>query len=143
MHTQALFRETQQAHHYLRRCTIDLKLDNNHDVVFINGPLNASGVTHPFTETVEQRLKILLLTFAGEWFWDTTYGTPYWQSILGIKTTKARADLIFSEKILSEPGVKEITHFNSTFVNRQYSLTFRVRVVDGTITSPIVITPTL
>lgn len=122
---------------------MDLKLDESiHDCIWENGPLTAAGVTHPFTETVGQRLKILLLTFAGEWFWDTTYGIPYWQSILGRKTTKARVDLIFSQKILSDPGVKEITYFKSTFVNRQYSLTFKVRVVDGSVTAPIIITPT-
>lgn len=121
---------------------MDLKLTDGHDVVWENGPLTSAGVTHPFTETVGQRLKILLLNFAGEWFWDTTYGIPYWQSILGRKTTKARVDLIFSQKILSDPGVKEITYFKSTFINRQYSLTFKVRVVDGSITAPITITPT-
>ena len=121
---------------------MDLKLTDGHDVVWENGPLTAAGVTHPFTETVAQRLKILLLTYQNEWFWDTTYGVPYWQSILGIKTTKARVDLIFSQKILSEPGVKEIVSFKSTLVNRQYSLTFQARVVDGTVTPPIVITPT-
>jgi len=121
---------------------MDLKLTSvEHDCVFINGPLTKEGVTTPLTETVGQRLKILLLTWAGEWFWNTTYGIPYWQSILGRKTTKARVDLIFSQAILSEPGVKEIVSFNSTFENRQYSLTFKVRVVDGTITPAITIIP--
>jgi hypothetical protein len=122
---------------------VDLKLDETtHDCVFINGPLTASGITHPFTETVGQRLKIMLLTYMGEWFWDTTYGIPYYQRLLGIKqTSKASIDLIFNQKILEEPGVKEIVSFKSTFVNRVYSLTFQVKVVDGTITSPIVVGP--
>ena len=122
---------------------MDLLLNTQtHDCVWINGPLSVGGITSPPTETVGQRLKILLLTWTGEWFWDTTYGIPYWQSILGRKTTKARVDLIFSQKILSDPGVKEITYFKSTFISRQYSLTFKVRVVDGSITAPITITPT-
>jgi len=67
---------------------------------------------------------------------------PYWQRILGIKqTSKAAVDLLFQQKILEEQGVKEIVTFNSTFVNRQYSLTFSVKVVDGTVTSPISVQP--
>ena len=121
---------------------MDLKLnDSTWDCVFINGPLTKEGITSPLTETVAQRLKILLLTFMGEWFWDTTYGIPYYQSILGRKTTKERVDLIYNQKILSEPGVREIITFDSTLKNRVYSLTFSVRVTDGTITDPITITP--
>lgn len=70
------------------------------------------------------------------------YGVPYFQRLLGHKqTSKAAADLIFQSQILAEPGVKEIVSFDSTFVNRQYSLTFKVKVVTGEITSAIVINP--
>lgn len=120
---------------------MDLLLNTQtHDCVWINGPLNTAGVTSPPTETVGQRLKIMLLTWRGEWFFNTTYGVPYWD-ILGRKVTKERVDLIFNQKILEEPGVREIVTFDSTFNNRVYSLTFSVRVTDGTITSPITITP--
>lgn len=122
---------------------MDLLLDtSSHDIVWNNGPLTKDYVTEPFTQTVAQRLKIRLLTFQEEWFMDTTYGVPYWQQILGIKSTKSAVDTIFQQQILAETGVKEITSFSSTFENRNYSLTFTVKVVDGTITSPIVITPT-
>lgn len=78
----------------------------------------------------------------GEYFMDTTYGVPWWQRLLGVKqTSKAAADLIFQQQILLEPGVKEIVSFESTFVNRKYSLTFKVRVVTGEITAPIIISP--
>ncbi|RYY51373.1 MAG: hypothetical protein EOO06_01180 [Chitinophagaceae bacterium] len=122
---------------------MDFKLDPyTNDIIWTNGPLLISQVTQPFTETVAQRLKIRLLTFQGEWFMDTTYGVPWFQRILGIKqSSKSAVDLIFQQKILEEPGVKEIVSFDSTFVNRQYSLSFKVRVVTGEITSPIVINP--
>jgi hypothetical protein len=94
------------------------------------------------TETVGQRLKIRLLTFYGEWFINTVYGVPYFSRLLGIKqTSKAAADLIFQQQILAEEGVKEIVTFNSTFVNRKYSLVFSVRVVTGEVTAPIVVQP--
>lgn len=104
--------------------------------------MKVEDTTQPFTETVAQRLKIRLLTFQNEWFLDTTYGVPYWQRLLGVKqTSKAAADLIFQQKILEEQGVKEIVSFDSSFANRQYSLTFKVRVVTGEVSAPIVIQP--
>jgi hypothetical protein len=122
---------------------LDFKLDSNSwDIVWRNGPLRKEETTQPMTETVGQRLKIRLLTFYGEWFINTVYGVPYFSRLLGIKqTSKAAADLIFQQQILAEEGVKEIVTFNSTFVNRKYSLVFSVRVVTGEVTAPIVVQP--
>lgn len=112
------------------------------DVVWNNGPLTKEFTTQPLTQTVGQRLKIRLLSFRGEWFINTAYGVPYWESILGRKqTSKIATDLIFQTEILAEAGVKEIVSFDSSFVNRQYSLTFRVSVETGEVTAPIVIQP--
>jgi len=121
---------------------MDLKIDySTGDVIFVNGPLTKSDVTQPLVETVQQRLFIRLRTFLGEWFLNTAYGVPYFQDVLGKKTTKSAVDLIMQQQILAEVGVKEITYFNSTLVNRQYSLNFRVKVVDGSTTDTISITP--
>jgi hypothetical protein len=122
---------------------LDLLLDpTTWDVVWNNGPLTKEFTTQPLTQTVGQRLKIRLLSFYGDWFMDTTYGVPYFQRLLGVKqTSKAAADLIFQQQILAEQGVKEIVSFDSSFVNRQYSLTFRVSVETGEVTAPIVIQP--
>lgn len=122
---------------------MDFKLDpDSWDIIWHNGPLVKKDTTQPFTETVGQRLKIRLQTFLGEWFINTVYGVPYWQRLLGIKqTSKAAADLIFQQEILKEEGVKEIVSFESTFVNRKYSLVFKVRVVTGEVSAPIVIQP--
>lgn len=111
------------------------------DLTWKNGPLTVDYTTQPFVDTVKQRLFIMLRTFQGEWFMDLNHGIPYWQSILGKKTTKSAVDLIFQQKILAENGVKEITEFKSTFVNRQYSLQFKVRVSTGEITDTITINP--
>lgn len=122
---------------------MDFKLNpTTWDIIWNNGPLTREYTTQPLTQTVGQRLKIRLLTFKDEWFMDTTYGCPWWQRLLGVKqTSKASADLIFQQQILLEPGVKEIVSFESTFVNRKYSLTFKVRVVTGEVTAPIIISP--
>lgn len=121
---------------------MDLLLDyESGDLVFHNGPLTPEYTTQPLVHIVQQRLFILLRTFFSEWFMDQSYGIPYFQDMLGIKTTKSRVDLIFQQKILAENGVKEITEFNSTFVNRVYSLSFKVRVNTGEVTDTITINP--
>lgn len=120
---------------------MDLKLTTDHDIYWHNGPANRSDFTHLYTEKVGQRLKIRLLTFQEEYFWNLTYGVPWWQKILGKKISKSALDLLLQQQILLEEGVKEITYFQSTFVNRKYSLVFRVKCVDGQITAPISITP--
>lgn len=120
---------------------MDLKLDEStHDCVFNNAPLTKAFTTQPYTETVAQRLKIRLLTFQEEYVFDTNYGVPWFQRVLGKKTSKASVDLLLQQNILLETGVKEITSFSSTLVNRDYSMTFRVKVVSGEETTPITIT---
>ncbi len=112
------------------------------DIVWRNGPLRKEETTQSRIDVVAQRLLILLRTFKGEWFLDTDYGIPYFQSILGMKTSKSAVDLIFQKAILAENGVRELTFFESTFVNRQYSMTFRVKVTTGEESGLITITPT-
>lgn len=123
---------------------MDILLDEvSHDVVWNNGPLTKEFTTQPLTQTVSQRLKIRLLSFKNEWFLDTNYGVPWFQEILGLKPSKARVDKILQQQILLEPGVKEIVSFSSTLVNRQYSLNFRVKVISGEVTAPILISPVI
>ena len=110
------------------------------DLTWKNGPLTPDYTTQSRVDVVAQRLRIRLLTFREEWFLDTSYGVPYW-SILGRKIKKSAVDLIFQREILAENGVKELTFFESTFRNRQYSLAFRVKVATGDETETITLTP--
>lgn len=120
---------------------MDLKLDSTtFDLVWRNGPLLASDTTQTPVEVTGQRLLILLRTWMTEWFLDTTYGVPWEQRIIAKKqSSKAATDLILQQKVLSDAGVREIVSWDSTFVNRKYTLTFQVKVVDGTISGPIVV----
>lgn len=110
------------------------------DIVWNNGPLLVKDTTQSRADVVAQRLLIRLRNFRGEWFLDTNYGVPYW-SILGHKIKKSAVDLIFQREILAENGVKELTFFESTFENRKYSLSFRVKVTTGEESGLITITP--
>lgn len=108
------------------------------DAVWINGkcPMvtDSAGV-------VAQRLRIKLRTFLGEWVFNTAYGVPYWQRILGKKVSKVSVDRIFQEQILAEDGVVELVFFSSTLsAQREYSAQFRVRANNNLITETIEIT---
>ena len=128
---------------------MDIRLNNDRtsldfgDAVFINGPLSPAGVTQDPAEVVAQRLRIRLGTYLGEWFLNTEYGVSYYQQILAKKTTKVAVDRIFQQQILSERGVRELVSFSSTFQNRQYEMSFRVRVLNGTETETISINTAL
>ena len=111
------------------------------DLTWKNGPLTPDYTTQSRVNVVAQRLRIRLLTFREEWFLDTGYGVPYFQRILGHKIKKSAVDLIFQREILAENGVKELTFFESTFENRKYSLSFRVKVTTGEESGLITITP--
>lgn len=116
---------------------MDLLLDpNTHDLVFVNG---AISVTKSQSEIVAQRLKITLYTFLGEWFLDSEVGVPYFQQIFGKIRSKSSIDVIFQNIISKDDGVIEIREFSSELDNtgRGYSMTFKVRVSDGTITDNI------
>ena len=110
------------------------------DLTWKNGPLTPDYTTQSRVDVVAQRLLIRLRNFEGEWFLDTSYGVPYW-SILGHKIKKSAVDLIFQREILAENGIKELTFFESTFENRKYTLSFRVKVTTGDETETITLTP--
>ena len=110
---------------------MDILLDEiTHDALFING---ATPVTPSISEGLKQRLKIKLLTFKGEWFLDTNYGTPYFQQIFGKNRSKGTVDIIFRQVISSDKDVATITRFASKLTSdRVYSLNFSVKSRDGT-----------
>lgn len=117
------------------RCIIDLLLNSEtNDLVFTNG---VCPVTNTDFSVVGQRLKIRLQTFQGEYDFNTGYGVPYFQRILGKKIRKQDVDNIFQQIILEEVGVLEILKFNSTLINKTYNLNFSVRDDKGAISSNI------
>lgn len=118
---------------------MDLLLDPvTHDLVFVNGQ---ATVTQTQAEIVTQRLKIVLYTFLGEWFLDETIGVPYFQQIFGKVRSKSAIDVIFQNIISEDEGVVEIREFTSEMSagDRGYTMTFKVRVADDTVTDDITI----
>jgi hypothetical protein len=81
-------------------------------------------------EAVAQVIKTRLLLMTGEWFLDTTDGTPYATQILGTGTSSTR-DLAVKRRILQTPGVKQITSYSSSVVDRKFSVSVTVDTIYG------------
>lgn len=109
---------------------MDILLDEaTHDAIFVNGE---TPVTNGIAGSLKQRLKIKLLTFKGEWFLNTNYGTPYFQQIFGKRRSKSSVDIIFRELIQDDNDVLSIVRFDSSLsAKRTYSLSFTVESVTG------------
>lgn len=85
------------------------KLDANGDYTF--GLI--SGNFHKNTpEAVAQAVKTRLGLIQGEWFIDTSAGTPYNSQILGAGTV-SRYDAAIQEVILETQGVRGIASYSS------------------------------
>lgn len=105
---------------------IDLLLDNNNDLVIESGDLQFSkGV-----QAIMQQCRIQLQMFQGEWFLDLDAGIPYWQSILGSKTSDAiaAARIYFTGELLNVQGVTEVTKMELSYKGTDRSLTIKWRV---------------
>lgn len=63
-------------------------------------------------EAVAQAVKTRLRLEAGEWFLDTTDGTPWRTKVLGKRTSDTR-DIVIRSRVLGTTGVTAITAYNS------------------------------
>lgn len=79
---------------------------------------------------VVQSVKTRLLLWAGEWFLDTTSGTPWLQQILSanIKNTTPLYDRAIRERVLQTAGVTGIAEYSSVLddVRRKLAVTMTV-----------------
>lgn len=84
---------------------LDLALTPDHDLdldllgraTFVDG-----------AERVAQQVKVTLLAFLGEWFLDTTFGVPYFESILVKDPDRASIEAILRARIQAVPGVERV-----------------------------------
>lgn len=91
-------------------------------------------------EAVAQAVLTRLKLAQGEWFLDTTVGTPYKQKILGMGRV-ATYDAAIIEVILGTPGVTSLVSYSSNLDRRTRQATVEA-VIDtqygqATINSPI------
>jgi hypothetical protein len=83
---------------------------------------------------VVQAIRTRLMLWTGEWFLDNREGTPYKELILGYGTQGTR-DLAVKERILSTPGVLELTDYSSSVsALRKMTVAATVKTIYGSST---------
>lgn len=73
-------------------------------------------------QTVAQAVSTRLKLWMGEWFMDTSDGTPWQQNILGPRAG-ASPDAYIKQRILGTPGVTQLTEYNSVYDGNGRTLT--------------------
>lgn len=118
----------------------DFKLDDSGDLVISDGDL---VLTTTRSEMCKQSLYIILNTWQGEWFLDSSFGVPYMQQIIGVARKKSIIDKVLLEYIQSSDYVDSLISYTSTETKNQryYSATFTVQVDEDTVTSMVDTTP--
>lgn len=95
------------------------KLDADGDYTF-GGSANDFLVDSP--EGVAQAVQTRLLLLKGEWFVDTSDGTPWSTEVLG-EHTRATYDMAIRNRILGTQGVVQIDSYASVFEPNSRKLT--------------------
>lgn len=108
------------------------KLDSSGDMTFGR---SASNFWRDVPEAPAQAVKTRLLLRLGEWFLDTSDGTPYDTKILG-KHTSGTRDAAIRERIMGTEGVTSLEAYSSTFDpdTRAFTVSATVTTDYGTIT---------
>lgn len=88
--------------------TTDLKLSNQHDLLIKDGQLVLTSGAHQKA----QQVKIALLTFLGEWQFDTTIGVPYLDDVLVKTPNQIKISAVFRQKILEVEGINRLLDFD-------------------------------
>ena len=78
-------------------------------------------------EAVAQAVLTRLKLWSGEWFIDTSDGTPWGSEVLG-KYTMGTYDTVLKERILATPGVVQLQSYSSTFNAQTRALTVRATI---------------
>ncbi|MFU9135776.1 hypothetical protein [Erwinia sp. HDF1-3R] len=80
-------------------------------------------------EAVAQAIKTRLMLWYGQWFLDTTEGTP-WMNLLSNRPNDVAVELALRQRILETEGVLEILSFEMSF-----TATTRRAVVTATVST--------
>jgi hypothetical protein len=104
-------------------------LDANNDYSFGNGLLNF-WIDVP--NAPGQAVQTGLMLWLGEWYLDTSQGTPYIQGLLG-KHSQAQADATIQNQVVNTQGITDISSYASQFnaQQRTYSAQISVDTIYG------------
>lgn len=104
-------------------------LAENNDYSFGNGQLD---FYNNIPAAVGQAVETALLLWLGEWYLDTSVGTPYVQGVLG-KTSQDVADGTIQSVVLNVTGVVDISSYQSSINpnTRAMSIQLTVETIYG------------
>lgn len=100
------------------------KLDPNGD--YTMGDRKAFFVNSP--EAVAQAITTRLKLFVGEWFIDTSDGTPWATEVLTKRFLGSTPDAVIKQRILDTQGVTEIVEYASNFDGNTRRLSIQATV---------------
>lgn len=104
-------------------------------IIFANGELFPTSNRQ---DSLRQRLSIRLKTQKGTWFLNVSFGIDWFNDVFSDTATKASTDAIIKAEILKESLVERILEFKSSVnQNREYSCSFKVKIVDDTTSETI------
>ena len=104
----------------------DLLLHMNNDLVIQDGDLKLTNDK----QSLEQQIRRALLTFKGEWFLDEELGIPYYQEILGQKSSINAIKAIFVDAIQRIEGVKELVELKVRLDDPARALFVNFTIID-------------
>lgn len=110
---------------------LDLKLDSSRDLAIET--FDVAGVAG--ADEVAQRIGTRLRLFRGEWFLDTTAGTPWYDTVLVQDPDPAAIEAAIKDAIRAVEEVEEILAFDMDFDRgkRRIDVSFTARTTVGII----------
>jgi hypothetical protein len=94
-------------------------------VVGLDGNIAVAG--KPYSQA--QDAASALRTFQGEVYYDTTYGVPYWASVLGQAPPLSLIKAYWQKIAMTVPGVTSAVAYIASFVNR--TITGQVQITNS------------
>lgn len=110
----------------------DLEIDQQtNDLLLVNGDL----VLVEGVDAVGQHIKQRLQLFLGEWFLSINDGVPWFQNILVKKPNLLLVEAILRDRVLSTPGLLELSSFDFGYDNttRKLTVNFSGTTINGDI----------
>lgn len=122
------------------------KLDEAGDVMFGRGLQSF----HSGSPATVQRTRTRLLLVLGEWFLDTSEGTPWWENedstarpIMGVTRNLGYAEAVLKARILGTDGIASIESWSMSFNGdtRKLSVSATVTDEDGVTGTIVLVSP--
>ncbi len=110
----------------------------SHDLVFT---LGLDLILIDNAERVAQQIKITLLAWLGEWFLDTSFGTPYLEYILVKGPDRGVIESVLRAQITSVPDVQGVTSLTLQIDNllRTLKVTFEANTLLGQVNDSVIL----